>query len=184
MKLASRRSFRSHLSLAASLLTLAVASTGCSKADQTVQLAHDFYVAPASAAFKSRFEGVNLASIDERGACEASLRKAVCETTSGTGPISRNPESVSCAADSDKYLPTLMEIYDETPEKMRLSLCTLEKVFISDNIPSTAFASALTNNFGQIIGGFVGFKKGSFVQQPSSHDLVSWKEQLAFGGST
>lgn len=155
------------------------------------QLAHDFYVVGVPHSFRSRFDLSPAANSEvegpspvSRAACELSLKAALCETTAATNQITRNPLSVKCSSDSAKYLPALMEIYDETPEKMRLSLCTIEKVFISDNITSTAFASSLTNPFGEIVGAFVGFKKQSFVQQPSSHDLVTWKEQLAFGGST
>ncbi len=168
------------------LLSAALLAQGCSRQKETRQLAPDFYVTVVSNEFKSRFDLAPIGDLSpaSRTACELSLRQALCETTSATSQITRNPLSVKCSADSDKYLPALMEIYDETPEKMRLSLCTIEKVFISDNITSTAFASSITNPFGQIVGALVGFKKQSFVQQPSSHDLVSWKEQLAYGGST
>jgi hypothetical protein len=170
------------------LALLALSGFACSKPNRTEQLSHDFYVTEVSDDFSSRFEDKLFqetpAKLDSREACEVSLKQAVCETTAGTPVITRNPLAVQCSPDSSKYVPALMEIFDETPEKMRLSLCSLEKIFISDAITSTAFASALTNGFGEIVGGYVGFKKGTFVEQPSTHDLVSWKEQLAFGGST
>ena len=94
-------------------------------------------------------------------------------------------DTLSCDPRSDQYLPQLMAVYDEMPERMRPSLCTLERVFVSDDITSVAFAAPVQNSEDEMpIAGIVGQRKGTLVNQPDTHELFSWKEQLPFGGST
>jgi predicted SprT family Zn-dependent metalloprotease len=175
------------------LLTL-VSASGCSKSSNDLgqaprQLSDDFFVTVAKVG-KSPPGGAEFSTpesqgpIDERSNCEAALAKAVCETSANTQEITTRYKSVLCSQDSAKYVPALMEIYEEMPERMRLSLCTLDRVFISDGIASTAFASTVTDGFGTVTGGYVGMRKGTVISQPTSAQIVSWKEQLAFGGST
>lgn len=116
-------------------------------------------------------------------ACQDQLKRAVCETFASTFEITHSYASVQCSPDSAKYVPFLMQIFDEMPEKMRISLCSLDRVFVSDNITSVAFASSVTNELGQVTGGYIGMRKGTFVSQPSASQILSWKEQLAYGGS-
>ena len=119
-----------------------------------------------------------------RADCEAQIKKAVCSTTASSNEIESNWSTLACDADSASFVPAMMDLFDETPEMMRPSICTLSKIFISDGITSTAFASPIQNGMGMPVGGFVGFRKGTFMHQPDSLQLVSWKEQLPFGGST
>lgn len=163
---------------------------GCSKAEtsgpnQTIALSNDFFVTVVQKGNEFRkVTPLDIATPFTRATCEAALTKAVCETTASTGQITNNYASVKCTSNSAQYVPALMNLFDETPELMRASLCSLDRIFLSDNIASTAFASSVTDMFGRRTGGYVGMRRATFLQQPSSHDLVSWKEQLAFGGSS
>lgn len=163
------------------LLSLAACSKPAASAHY---LAEDFFVtvlpadqhlvmavAPATGAVPTRAE------------CETHLTQAVCETTVGADQILRNYSRVKCSGNGAQYVPALMSIYDEMPALMRPSLCSLDRVFLSDGITSTAFASSVTDQLGRRLGGYVGMRRGTFLQQPSTHDLVTWKEQLAYGGS-
>ncbi len=170
-----------------SLLVFSAAlSAGCSKpANETHFLADDFFVTVVARGNELKAtKAVGVKPIATRSECEAALTNAVCETTAATSQISNNYASVKCSSGGAQYVPALMAIYDETPEFMRPSLCSLDRIFISDGIASTAFASSVTDSMGRRIGGYVGMRRGTFLQQPSAHALVSWKEQLAFGGST
>ena len=163
--------------------------SGCAKSNDIMdgpkQLSDDFFVTVAKVGKSLPGAGViKLQSVDTETSCEDALKIAVCETDATTEQITSNYSSIQCAADSSKYVPALMNIYSEMPEKMRLSLCTLDRVFISDGIQSTAFASSVTDSMGRTTGGYVGMRKGTFLSQPKSSQIVTWKEQLAFGGST
>lgn len=171
------------------LILLPLLVMGCSQAKDLSKvpkrLSDDFFVTVAKAGHVLPKAAVlQVAPGADPASCEANLRKAVCETNATTDQITNEYHSISCANDSAKYVPALMEIYNEMPEKMRISLCTLERVFISDGIQSTAFASSVTDDVGSITGGYIGMRKGTFLSQPTSAQIVSWKEQLAYGGST
>jgi hypothetical protein len=165
------------------LVTGCGASNGVSQLPK--QLSDDFYVTvakvgkalPASAVLK-------LQPVDDKASCEQALTQAVCETNASAQQITYGYASIKCSPQSSKYVPALMDIYEEMPEKMRASLCSLDRVFISDGITSTAFASSITDSFGNTTGGYIGMRKGTFLSQPTSAQIVSWKEQLAYGGST
>ncbi len=171
------------------LLLAAFTISGCSSSNDvgnvTKQLSDDFFVTvadiggslPGSAVLK-------LDDVSDKTSCEKALTRAVCETNATAQQISYRYNSIQCGAKSAQYVPALMEIYEEMPERMRLSLCTLDRVFISDGITSTAFASSVTDSFGTTTGGYIGMRKATFLAQPTSAQIVSWKEQLAFGGST
>ena len=168
------------------LIIALLALAACSKpaANETHYLSEDFFVTvvPEGQALASTKAGTR--AITSRADCEAHITKAVCETTAGTAQISNDYANVKCSANGAQYVPALMNIFDEMPDLMRPSLCSLERIFLSDAIPSTAFASAVTDSLGQRIGGYVGMRRQTFLQQPTSAALVSWKEQLAYGGST
>lgn len=128
--------------------------------------------------------GAGKTSVTDRATCQEHMARIVCETRSDINQIIFNRSSVRCRAHSADYTQVLMQLYDETPEMMRRSLCTLERIYLSDNIYSVAFASAITDRSGRYRGGFIGFRKQSFLEQPSAAELVSWKEQMIYGGSS
>ena len=126
----------------------------------------------------------NFTTPSDRAACEMALQKAVCETTLSADELHVHWSNASCAADSAKYVPAIMAFYDEMPERLRPSLCSINKIFISEGITSTAFASPILNDpEGAPIGAYIGARKSTFLQQPTARALVTWKEQLPFGGS-
>jgi hypothetical protein len=71
----------------------------------------------------------------------------------------------------------------ELPAELRSEFCSVYRVFISDNIASTAFAGAIRSERGEIKGTYIGLRKSTFLKQPTSQEIITWKEQLAFGGS-
>jgi hypothetical protein len=163
---------------------LLVAGAACTpKADKSRQISQDFFVSAAPEDFQ-RPAVVKANGKVDRSACEESLSRALCETDSTSGQISANWSRIPCSPKSTDFLPILMRIYDETPDMMRVSLCSLDRIFLSNQIPSTAFASSIVDSNGVMVGGYVGFRKESFLKQPSSLALMTWKEQLAFGGSS
>lgn len=154
------------------------------QAAATRQLSHDFFVSTVDVKpSRNLNQPLTIRWNGSRADCEANFKRAVCETTATTEDIAADYDSVTCLGDGSQYVPKLMEIYDETPDKMRASLCTLSRIFISDAITSIAFATALTDRFGNNVGGYIGMRKQTYIGEPSAHDIVSWKEQLAFGGS-
>ncbi len=159
--------------------------SACSKSDTSSsrQLSNDFFVT-VLAQGEQLVGRAPAQTIETRADCEANLTQAVCETTATTDQISRNYNSIKCASNGAQYVPALMAIYDEMPDRMRPSLCSLDHIFLSDGIASTAFASPVTDSLGHHVGGYVGMRQATFLQQPTTHDLVTWKEQLAFDGST
>ena len=160
---------------------LAALATGCSKQSAaTPAEAQDFFTTVVPANWQAEFTlgGNTLAD------CEKSLSQAVCETDASTQDIQVNLTGVQCSANSKNYLPTLMKIVGEMPERLRPSICSVYRLFISDNIPSTAFASPILNSAtGRMQGAYIGSRKSTFLQQPSISALATWKEQLVFGGS-
>ncbi len=156
---------------------------GCSRPTSTAHtLSTDFFITQLNSS-------QNLASqafakpAKTRAECEASLTKAVCETNATMKEISQNYGNIQCETNPEQFVPALMAIYDETPELMRPSLCSLDRVFISDQIISVAFASVVTDSLQRRIGGYIGMRRASFLKQPSARELFTWKEQLAYGGS-
>lgn len=114
--------------------------------------------------------------------CEASLRAALCVTSATKVDIAFAWQKVSCETDSDRYLPAAMELYREIPAPIQPLYCSLKRIFLSDSFSSVAFAS-VTMKEGQINGAFVGIRKASFAEPLTASSLLSWKEQLNFGGS-
>jgi hypothetical protein len=170
-------------------LLLGFVISGCAASNDVTsfpkQLSDDFFVTVAKIGNSLPGAAVlKLEPIEDKASCEKALTRAVCETSATTQQITYGYSSIKCSPKSAQYVPALMEIYEEMPEKMRLSLCSLDRVFISDGITSTAFASSVTDMFGNTTGGYIGMRKGTFLSQPTSSQIVSWKEQLAFGGST
>jgi hypothetical protein len=172
-------------------LALSTLFAGCSQqnnlasASAPKRLSDDFYVTVVTKGQSLPMAAiVSLQPVDDKQSCEQSLTRAACSTTASAAEITSNYSSIRCAADSAQFVPALMDIYEEMPARMRVSLCSLDRIFISDGITSTAFASSVTDEMGSITGGFVGMRKGTFLAQPKTSQLVTWKEQLAFGGST
>jgi len=171
------------------LLLIGLVTAGCSAPHDLErmprQLSDDFFVTVAKVGQTLPGAGVlSLSPVDDKQSCADALAHAVCETTATSQQITYGYDSIQCSGDSSKYVPALMDIYEEMPEKMRVSLCSLDRIFISDGITSTAFASSITDSFGRMTGGYVGMRKGTFLSQPSTAQIVTWKEQLAYGGST
>jgi hypothetical protein len=162
------------------LLTL-VSGAGCTKAAAPASADNDFFATKAPANWQAEFalSGNTLAD------CEEALSHAVCETDASTDEIQMNLTGIQCSPNSKQYLPTVMKIVTEMPERLRPSICSVYRLFISDNIPSTAFASPIINSStGKIQGAYIGSRKSTFVMQPSISALATWKEQLVYGGST
>ena len=175
------------ISIVAMLLLMILGLPAKASEVRADRLSEDVYVSKASPAFETARHHTWTVPQDlplTRAQCEANIQKAVCSTTARADEISAQWDQLTCAADSKTFVVDVMALYDEMPERMRPSLCTLEKIFISDGILSTAFASPIENSAGKIIGGYIGIRKSTFLNQPDSLTLMSWKEQLPFGGST
>lgn len=153
-------------------------------------LAPDFAVMEAPAGWQPRafapkwgFAAISPARpSQERGQCEARLREALCVTTGNSRLLTHYWQSAQCELDSDRYLPTAMEIYDEMPARLRPLYCSLERIFLSDDIRSVAFASAIRQG-DEVVGALIGARKSSFDSGLKASDMITWKEQITFGGS-
>lgn len=144
-------------------------------------LAHDFAVVEAPADWAPKGKNFHFVT-DERAACEAHLRQALCVNNETLESLARNWNKVPCDANSADYLPVAMEIYDEMPALTRPLFCSLEKLFLSDNLWSIAFASAIRKG-DRMIGALVGARKSTFTGDVKASALLTWKEQLIYGGS-
>jgi hypothetical protein len=144
-------------------------------------LSHDFAVVEAPANWQPAEKFFHLVS-DERAQCEAHLREALCVNNETMETLASKWSKVPCDADSADYLPVAMEIYDEMPARIRPLFCSLEKLFLSDNLWSIAFASAIKKG-DKMIGALVGARKSTFTGDVKASALLTWKEQMIYGGS-
>jgi hypothetical protein len=152
-------------------------------AQEPTWVSPDFSVVEAPAGWRPAASPASLHLVTEdRAQCEARLREALCVNDETMETLARKWNRVKCDPDSASYLPVAMEIYDEMPERVRPLYCSLEKVFLSDNLWSIAFASAIKKG-DRMIGAFVGARKSSFTGDVTASALLTWKEQLIYGGS-
>lgn len=144
-------------------------------------LAPDFSVVEAPAGWEPAKNFLHLVA-DERAECEAHLRQALCVNNETMETLISKWNRVPCDPDSAAYLPVAMEIYDEMPARTRPLYCSLEKMFLSDNLWSIAFASAIKKG-DRMVGALVGARKSSFTGEVKASALLTWKEQMIYGGS-
>ena len=165
------------------LSTFLALGSGCTKQPNAASAeAHDFFATVAPANWKANVALISTGN--DLADCEQSLGQAVCETDASSDEIQSNLLGVQCSSNSKQYLPTLMKIVREMPERIRPSICSVYRLFISDNIASTAYASPILSSItGEIQGAYIGSRKSTFLRQPSIQALATWKEQLVFGGS-
>jgi hypothetical protein len=114
--------------------------------------------------------------------CEAQLKAALCVTSAPKHEIAYAWDKVACAPDSDRYLPAALELYRELPAPMRPLYCSLKRIFLSDALESVAFAT-VTMKAGEINGAYIAIRRASFSESLTASGLLTWKEQLNFGGS-
>jgi len=127
----------------------------------------------------------SIASGDPRQDCQEQLRKAICLTTADendiTGAVGWN--KVHCDPKSDQFLPQLMEYYDELPNQIRPTFCTLKKIFISDGIDGLEFTGGIVNADGtKPVGAYIGIQKANMSINVSTGQIVTWKEQRGVFG--
>ena len=168
----------------ASVLALAVLASACGRPGPAAGIneQNDVFVSLVPKSFSTRNAVVPTG--DSLADCEKALEVAACETDATTNEISDDFSRVACSNNSKSYVPALLKIATEMPERLRPMFCGVERIFISDRITSTAFASPIIDDGGTYRGGFIGARKSTFLQTPSIHELATWKEQLAFGGSS
>ncbi len=173
---------------AAVFLGLTILTVACTRSE-TPKMEQDshFFVSFAPVGWHSNSTALDHnfgTNLNDRELCERALRASVCETTYSAQEIAQGWSSVPCSSASASYVPALMAFYDEMPARLRPSLCTLERIFISDGITSTAFASPIMKSLDEApVGAYIGARKSTFLNQPTVSALVTWKEQLPFGGS-
>lgn len=114
--------------------------------------------------------------------CEARLKAALCVTSAPKHEIAYAWEKVSCAPDSGRYLPAALELYREIPAPIQPLYCSLKRIFLSDALESVAFAT-VTMKAGEINGAYIAIRQASFSESLTASELLTWKEQLNFGGS-
>lgn len=119
--------------------------------------------------------------------CADKISKAICVSDATDDEIFEDLygiKSLSCDSNGKDFLKDLLQINYQLPKELQPYFCSLSKIYISDSIPSVAFATGIVNDSNDFIGTAMGIKKSALLNSPKLDTLVTWKEQLNFGGSS
>ncbi|MFS4458731.1 hypothetical protein [Bdellovibrio sp. HCB2-146] len=108
--------------------------------------------------------------------CKARIRQLLC--------VVKEPAEFgkprTCELGSDAYAPALETIYDLIPPKMQKMFCHLQVIFVEAG-ESEALAYAGIGNQNGSATALMGIRADLLTQDRSLSEVLSWKEQKAFG---
>lgn len=170
------------------LLLLTLAGCGEQHTSKTVPLTPDFGVTYVSDTWQSPQTHLDsqITNTSDRHSpreqCQERIEKTICVTNQTSQEILRNVGKIKCLPDNSRYVADAMSIYDELPEKMQPLFCSISYIYITDKLASVGLANVLYQK-NRIVGGYFVLRKSVFDAPPSIPDVLTWKEQLIFGGS-
>lgn len=114
--------------------------------------------------------------------CRAHIRKVICLVDPVKDLDNVKPETRACLAGGLDYAHIFENIYDAVPPTLQKMFCSLDFLFIEKEFAGTAYAGALTDDTGKLVGAQMGFNQRILDKKMTLEQWASWKEQLSFGG--
>lgn len=110
--------------------------------------------------------------------CRANISRVMCVGFSAVDEDFRATPDMSRGCDSDdaKYVAFFEAVYDRLPSAMQKMFCSVRVLRVEPNLESIAYAGMGFN------GAEVGFRKSVIDDELDLSTLMSWKEQLPYGG--
>lgn len=118
--------------------------------------------------------------------CRANIAKVLCEVI----PLQNDNEwykllDRKCLGNESQYLPAIEKIYDGLDSLNQGMFCSLRRIFIEQELDSTAYASVITkfdNEQGEqtLPGAVMGIRKSLLTNTIPMATWMTWKEQLNF----
>lgn len=107
--------------------------------------------------------------------CRAQIGAALC-VVSARFERSGSTLSRGCDADSAKYQAFFEAVYDRLPAPLQQMFCSVDALYVEPGLESIAYAGMRGS------GTVVGFRKSVIDEGLDLSTVLSWKEQLPFGG--
>lgn len=112
--------------------------------------------------------------------CRARIRRAMCMVGGDVGSTEPRP----CLPGGETYAGYFEALHDHFPPALQRMFCSVREIRIERDFAGTAYAGLLRDSSGQPAGAMMGIRKSALDKGLSLEQLVSWKEQLSFGGRT
>ena len=107
--------------------------------------------------------------------CRAQIGAALCVVTSRFEPAG-NSMSRGCDADDTKYRAFFEAVYDRLPQPLQKMFCSVDAIYVEPGLESIAYAGMRGGS------AVMGFRKSVIDEGLDLSTVLSWKEQLPFGG--
>ena len=107
--------------------------------------------------------------------CRANIERAMCVVKARFEPHG-DRASRACDRDSAPYVAFFEAVYDRFPPVLQQVFCSLDKISVEANMESIAYAGLRGST------AIMGFRKSVIDEALDLPTLLSWKEQLPFGG--
>ena len=107
--------------------------------------------------------------------CRAQIGAALCVVASRFEHAG-STMSRGCESDDAKYRDFFEAVYDRLPPPLQKMFCSVDTLYVEPGLESIAYAGMRGN------GTVVGFRKSVIDEGLDLSTVLSWKEQLPFGG--
>ena len=148
------------------LLGSAVSAQGAPR----VWLADDFFIEAGEPA--NMWKGGARPKVTD---CRANIKRAMCVVQARFEPRGDRASRV-CDKNSAAYVAFFEAVYDRFPPVLQQVFCSLDTISVEANMESIAYAGLRGSN------AIMGFRKSVIDEGLDLSTLLSWKEQLPFGG--
>ncbi|WII70764.1 hypothetical protein QJS83_09860 [Bdellovibrio sp. 22V] len=110
--------------------------------------------------------------------CRDNIRKAICVVNSAQDP--RGPRH--CLPGGEALATPIEKIYDIVPEKVQKAFCSLDVIYVENDMESLAYAGIIRyDENDQPLGAVMGIRRILLEQAYDATSVFGWKEQKAFG---
>jgi hypothetical protein len=108
--------------------------------------------------------------------CRANIRAVTCVSRGVFDAAGDVPMTRGCARGAEPYVAFFERVYDRLEPTLQKMFCSVKAIHVEPNLESIAYAGM------SFRGAEIGFRKSIIDEGLDLSRLISWKEQLPFGG--
>lgn len=137
----------------------------------------DFFILDPREMTFVRTPGQKLFSLNST-ACRDRIRQILCLVNPQKSP----GETRECLPNSESFAIPLEKIHDILPSKLQKVFCSLDVIFVENEMETLAYAGIMREDPKKgILGAFLGVNKLLLQKAQDAASVLGWKEQKAFG---
>lgn len=108
--------------------------------------------------------------------CRSQIARAVCVVNSRFARNGATTMSRACMQGSEPYVAFFESVYDQFPATLQTMFCSVRTIYVEQQLESVAYGGMAGG------GAVIGVRKSVIDEALEISRLISWKEQLPFGG--